>query len=426
LFAQGTSSREKLRVIVRWTGSELEPVYKARADNLRGWRVGDGSVWIGEGEGIFRLQGGRKYPAERIGVLSGTPFDIYSEAGKAFWVTTSEGIARYTPPLWRAPSGMEEFDLPVHAMAEDGQGRLWMSATDYLLELDGDRWIRHALPPGFHTQTVETSSVVPLPDGRVIVRAVRDDQADSVLVMDRKGAFSPLHHPNGRVITLIARRLEGGVWVGSEVKGAPGFRLDVYDGASFRTVLQLGGEWQGANLRSVLERGKEIWLGGTAGGGVYREGRLSDPFQRSLGYTDTGVFVLGDLPTGELVAGGRDQVLKYDGKSWTVMRNRMDRLRHLTITRDGTLWVASGSGVHRFKNGSWINHQPEEGLPSVMAYIVFEDRQGRLWAGTTRGLAVYCREADAEPTNGTRLPPNACCFPIVWTEGHGRRLKAEI
>jgi signal transduction histidine kinase/CheY-like chemotaxis protein/HPt (histidine-containing phosphotransfer) domain-containing protein len=398
LFAQGISSRDKRRVIVRWPGTGLQSVYAAEADNLRGWRGGDGSVWIVEGASIFRLRDGRKYPVERTGVLSGTIYDVYSEAGKAFWVTTSEGIARYTPPLWRPPPGMEDFDLPVHAIAEDGQGRLWMAAWDYLLELEGDTWIRHALPAGLHTHMAETSSVAPLPDGRILVKVERKDLADLVLVLDPKsGRFTELPHPEGRAITLLQQRPAGGVWVGSEVKDRPGFRLDVYDGAGFRKVLELGAEWQGANLRSVLERGQgEIWLGGTAGGGLYRDGKFSNPVQRENGYTDVGVFVLGSLPTGELVAGGRDQILKYDGKSWTVMRDGLDRIRRLTTTPDGALWVASGSGVSSFKNGIWINQQPEEGLPSLMAYIVFQDSKGRLWAGTTRGLAIYTPDVDSD------------------------------
>jgi signal transduction histidine kinase/DNA-binding response OmpR family regulator len=398
LFAQAISAHDKRRVVVRWPGAGLQTVYAGAEENLRGWRGGDGSVWILEGASIFRLRDGRKYPVERTGVLSGTIFDVYSEAGKAFWVATSEGITRYTPPLWRPPPGMEAIGLPVHAIAEDRQGRLWMAATEYLLELDGDTWTRHALPAGFHTQTVETSSVVPLADGRVLVQVVGEDQPDLMMAMDPKsGRFTALPHPEGRVITLLQQRPAGGVWVGSEVRGKPGFQLDVYDGASFRKVLKLGAEWQGANLRSVLERAPgEIWLGGTAGGGLYRDGKFSDPFQRENGYTDTGVFVLGSLPAGEMVAGGRDQILKYNGKSWTVMRDGLDRVRHLTATPDGALWVASASGVHRFENGNWINQQPEDGLPSMMAYTVFHDSQGRLWAGTTRGLAIYHPEADSD------------------------------
>ena len=205
---------------------------------------------------IFRLRGGRKYPVERTGVLTGNIFDVYSEEGKAFWVATSEGVTRYSPPLWRPPAGMEDLDLPVHAIAQDSQGRLWMSATDYVLELEGETWTRHALPAGFHTQTVETRSVVPLTDGRILVRVVREDRADWVLVMDPKsGRFTQFLHPEGRAFTMLAERPAGGVWVGSEVKGTPGFRLDVYDGATFRKVLELGARME--RCRSAVRCWKE-------------------------------------------------------------------------------------------------------------------------------------------------------------------------
>jgi ligand-binding sensor domain-containing protein len=394
LFANAVSSLDKRHVIVRWSGTRLETVYAARADQLRGWRGGDGSVWIEEGSAMFRLRGGQKYPVERAGVLSGTIFDVYSERGKAFWVSTSEGVARYTPSLWRPPPGMEDFELPVSSIAEDRQGRLWMSATDYVLELAGDKWTRHPLPGGWHTHTVLANSLAPLPDGRVLVKVVRVDRTDGVLSVDSKtGRFTRFAHPEGRTITLLAQRPAGGVWVGSEVKGTPGFRLDVYDGATFRKVLELGGEWRGGSLRSVIERdGGEIWLGGSSGGGLYRNGHFSNPFQPRNGYTESGVFVLGDLPAGGLMAGGRDRIFKYDGNSFIEIRRGLDRIRRLTATRDGALWVASSSGVHRFKDGNWISHQSEEGLPSVMSYNIFQDSTGRLWAGTTRGVVSTTRK----------------------------------
>ncbi len=402
LFAQGISARDQRRVIVRWSGRELESVYTARADNLRGWRGGDGSTWILEGSAIFRLQGGRKYPVERTGVLTGTIFDVYSEGGNVFWVATSEGLTRFTPSLWQRPAGAEEFDLAVSSITEDRQGRLWMSATDCVLEVDGDKWTRHDLPAGFHT-TIQTNGLAALPDGRILVKVVRIDRSDAALAMDtRTGRFTVLMHPQGRAITLLAQRPAGGVWVASEVKGTPGFRLEIYDGACFREVLELGGEWQGAKLRTVLERGpEELWLGGSAGGGLFRSGVFSNPFQHATGYTETGVFALGAVPGGELLAGGRDGLLKYDGKSWTSLRDGLDRVRRLITTRDGSLWVASASGVHQLKDGNWISQQSEEGLPSAMCYSIFQDSQGRLWAGTTNGAALYHPEADVDAPRTT-------------------------
>ncbi len=407
LFAQATSARDQRRVIVRWAGKELVPVHAAQADNLRGWRGGDGSLWIVEGADLFRLRDGRRYSVERTGVLSGNIFDVYSEEGNAFWVATSEGITRHTPPLWQAPAGLESFDLTVHSIAEGPQGRLWMSATDYLLEQDGDRWRFHRLPLGFRTHTVQAESLAPLPDGRVLAKVVRGDRSDAVLVLDSgSGRFTELVHPDGRRITLLARRPAGGVWAGSEVTGRPGFRLDIYDGGSFRKVLELGSEWHGANLRSVVEGKGEIWLGGSAGGGVWRDGRFSDRFQPANGYPETGVFALGQLASGELLAGGRDRIFKFDGKSWTLLREGLDRIRQLVRTRDGVIWTASASGVHRYKDGSWITHQAEEGLPSMIAYTVFEDSRGRLWAGTTRGVALYHPESDPDSPRTILNPSN--------------------
>ncbi|MCU1238837.1 MAG: hypothetical protein JWP63_6804 [Candidatus Solibacter sp.] len=397
VFARGERVGTERRAIVRWSGSALEEVHTSLEDNLRGWRGGDGDVWVAEGASLFRLRGGRKIAVERSGVLSGTLFDVCSEAGNAFWVATSEGVARFTPPLWRPPVGMEDLDLTVHAIVEDRDGRLWFAATDFLLELDGEKWTRHPLPAGLRTHTVQTNSVSPLSDGRVLVKAVRVDRSDVTLVLDpRSGRFSEFTHPEGRVISLLAHRPAGGVWVGSEVKGKPGFRLELYDGTRFTKVVEPGAEWKGANLRSVLELPGEIWLGGSAGGAVLRAGKLSDPFTQSSGYVEAGVFVLARLPSGEVVAGGRDRLLKYNGKRWIPMRDGLDRIRQMATARDGSLWVASAAGVHRYKDGNWLSHQTDEGLPSVIAYAIHQDSRGRLWAGTTRGLAIYHPEADRD------------------------------
>jgi ligand-binding sensor domain-containing protein len=414
LFAQGISPRDGHRTIVRWARDTLEEVYTSADASLRGWRGPDGLVWIVEDTSMYRLVGGQKRKVDRLGVLSGNIFDVFTEGDRTFWIATSEGVVRYTPTLWQSPPGLEDPDATIHAAAEDSVGRLWFAATRWLLELDGTVWSRHPLPLGLQTQTVYTSGVIPLADGRILVKAVRTDRSEATLLFDPStGRFAELVHPGGRRISLIYPRPAGGVWLATQAPDNPGLRLEIYDGVRFQTRAEIGAGW--ANLRCVLEQGNgDLWLGGTAGGAVYRQGLLLDVFAAGKGYTDSGVFALGTLPSGEIIAGGRDQVLKYDGRSWTLLRAGLDRVRSFARTRGGSLWVASASGIHRFRDGTWITHQTEDGLPSKIAYMVFEDRQGRVWAGTTRGLIEYHSDADTDPphtllersVNAREVPPS--------------------
>jgi signal transduction histidine kinase/CheY-like chemotaxis protein len=397
LFAQAGAGAG-LTAVVRWSATTLEKIYVSSQGAPRGWRGPDGSVWILEGASLFRLTEGGRIPVPRDGALSGNVFDIYSEDGKAFWLAGSEGVARYTPLLWQAPEGLHGFDLPVHAAFEDRQGRLWFAATDYLLELDGAAWKRHRMPPGLRTHATQTASVMESPNGSIVVNCLAQDQTDVMLEFDpRSGRFHAIQPPAGRQIVLMSPRKSGGLWAFTLADRPRGLRMEVYDGKRLTPFLDMAA-WDGGDLRSIVERAdKEFWFGGINGGWRYRDGRFSRPFVRELGYADSGAFTLYELPDGTVLAGGRDGVSRCTGSSWTLLRRGLDRVRSFLPAKDGALWVASATGVHRLKDGDWIDHGVEEGLPSNVASLVFQDSRGRIWAGATRGLVVYHPEADRDP-----------------------------
>ena len=66
----------------------------------------------------------------------------------------------------------------------------------------------------------------------------------------------------------------------------------------------------------------------------------------------------------------------------------------MTISRDSSIWVASGTGIHRLINGTWISNSNEEGLPNTTIFDIFEDKQGEIWAATLNGAYCYYPEAD--------------------------------
>ncbi len=381
-----------LRAIVRWRQPLLEIVRTSSSKNLRGWLGPDG-LWGIEGASLFRLVDGRKQDVPKHGALSGLVYDVITERGGGFWLGTSDGLAHYTPALWRTPEPMLHLDQPVHSIVEDRRGRLWFAATQHLVELDGSTWRLHPLPPGFRTQTVYTDSIWPLPDGRIGLMVNEVERFDRVLIFDpATDRFQRLVHPEGRNVVLLSPRRDGTFWAWMK----PGLRLEIFDGKTFRPRFDFSLDWKGDDVRSLMESSAgDLWIGGTAGSAVWRNGVLKS-LGKSDGFTDASRFVFAELEPGHILAGGRDDLLESNEPRWTVLRQGLNRVRTIRKTRDGVIWVVSGSGVHRLRDGDWFSNGEDEGLPSNVGYTVFEDSKRRIWAGTSRGLSLFNPETDRD------------------------------
>jgi signal transduction histidine kinase/CheY-like chemotaxis protein len=278
-------------------------------------------------------------------------------------------------------------------MAEDAQGRLWFAATEYLVELDGTTWRRYRLPFGTRTHSVQTHSLLTFPDGRIGVKVRSEAGEEQVLMFDpRNGRFEKLAHPEGRTITVMVPRGNGTFWVNTR----PGFRVEIYDGKSFKPQFELPSPWNGNDVKCMLQDAEgRFWIGGSGGAAVRENGTLRD-LRSEKGFSETGAFEIAELEKGQMLLGGRENLLHFDGHEWSLWRSGMDRVRMITKMNDGTLWVASGSGLHRFQNGNWLTNGEDEGLPSTAVSMVFQDSRGRVWAGTSRGLSLYQPEVDRE------------------------------
>ncbi len=417
----GTSSR---RAVARWfdvdaAAPQVEIVRTATTDNLRGWRGPNGSLWAIEGASILHQVGGRWIPAEKYGMLGGTLFEVVTERDGGFWLGTSEGIAHYPPQLWTTPDLIRQLDQPIHAIAEDRRGRLWFAATDYLVELDGTRWSSYRWPHGVQTQAAQSDTLWAMADGRIAVKAVANQVTDRVFLFDPdSGRFTALVHPEGREMRLIRGRPDGSLLVWS----GPGCRIEIFDGHAFHTLFENPLKWEGFDVRSLVERvGGEFWFGGADALAVIRNGELKT-LRPNIDFPDTGAFALAQVEPGKLMLGGRNDLLEYDGKNWIVLHSDMDRIRSIVRTRDGTLWVASGSGLHRREAGNWITNGEEDGLPSNSAYKVFEDSRGRIWVGTSRGVSLFHPERDrdapqtrlAQAGNGKLASPEGDILIRFW------------
>ncbi len=390
------------RALVRFADGAWQEVFVSSAGQLKGWRGMGGAVWLQEGRKIVELGG---MPLHDLGggrEITGLPTAVVSRPGGAFWLGTTEGAALYSPPLWRTPAELSWADTLVSAIAEDRQGRVWFLNGRYLAVNDGGKWSRFPLPSGRSAALVKDRIVI-LGNGDLAMRA--NSLADLVVFhpvsgKSGSGQFRVVHHPDGKEIGWMAARNAGGAWVQVFENGGAAWNLEVFDGERFLP----GGQPQIAaqeNIRSILEaRNGDIWLGSVSSLGRFRGGKFQSMGEKE-GFVDTGVFSTMEMPDGKILIGGRENLTEYDGKSFLVLQ-KADLIESMALGTDGVVWTASGSGIHRYRQGNWITNTVEDGLPATAVRVVYSDRRGAVWAGTSRGIGLFHPEADPDPPS-TRI-----------------------
>lgn len=341
----------------------------------------------------------RRLPEGRVQEVSefraGQYFDVALEPDGAFWMASSEGLVRCAPanwqPAWHGPTREE-----IYSSVESPDGRLWFAAQSGLWELDRERWQQHGWPAGWEPGFGAGRRLHALSRGGLLVPG-----GDGWWRFDPAGEqWSPARHPSGAAIRAVLHQGADGrvaVLVEREQKAGAG-RLEWFDGERFEPwpeappQIQLGAE----TLFLARASNGDYWLGGSGSVARWREGRWQR-FGRTDGYVDEGAICWLERPGGRIWCSGLDKILEWNGKRWRVLQEGLDRVRQLVPARDGSVWVASGSGVHRFWEEEWSSVGPAEGLLSRIAHTVLVDRRDRVWVGTARGLMRYHPRADIAP-----------------------------
>ena len=96
--------------------------------------------------------------------------------------------------------------------------------------------------------------------------------------------------------------------------------------------------------------------------------------------------------------GGRHSVARMRNDTLTLFGPEDGLLGTYTLAlaqdHTGAIWATTSQGLFEFTGGRWRQHGSAEGLVGGSILSVFEDRQHRLWVGTT--TAVYRRDRAGE------------------------------
>jgi signal transduction histidine kinase/ligand-binding sensor domain-containing protein len=400
----GDSLANNRRVLVHFDGRN----WLTRSlpnENLRfAWRSEKRDVFWGAtiGSLVRFLPDGSAVVTEGVGATQ--YYDVVALPHGVFWLATPEGLVRYAPLAWRTPEPAVGLGGTVYSMVEDEAGGLWLACAKALVSARDNRWTSHPWPAEFEPVFRARDGLFRLSGDRLLVAA-----AEHALVFDRAtGQFESVKHPARRRLTKVLRQLPGGGLLAQTTDPAANGtgQFEIFDGDTFRPYpeVSLPADLAGELFFLEQAQGSELWLGSSAGPAVWRE-RKWQRFGAADGYTDDGALCWLEMDQSRVWCAGLRKVSEFDGRNWTVVRDGLDRVSAMLQTSDGSVWVATASGLYRHYRKAWAAAGEEEGLPGAAAYCALEDRSRRLWAGTSRGVSQYFPLADLEAPKTLVLRP---------------------
>ena len=390
-FIASTSGADGKSNIVQNTPDGWKVVYAARQPRARAWSGSDETIWIADGSSLLTLANGQVRSVPRPAEIAGAILDVIPESHGVYWLSTGQKLGRYAPPLWQTPPDIPDADDTIGVITTDAAGRTWFGGITHLLVRESTgAWRTWTLPPG--EERDPSGTLFPVPGGMAMVAVERDH----LLVLNTAdGSFRSVRHPKGRYFGRI--QFAGNVpWLQTREPAGKTSRIETFDGHRFTPVPGLDSLPQTDSRAFLQAKDGTIWLGSPNALTTVKNGKVRE-LSTQDGLSETNGLSLLEGPNGEIYIGQIDAVEVFDGKTFHTLRKGLERARSMVMMPDGTLWIASGTGIHRYSYGMWITNAAEEGLPAAASYSVHADRYGRIWAGTTRGIGIFHPEADTEP-----------------------------
>ncbi len=394
VVAESTADGQK--VVARFDGQDWTVQMAGTKAILQAWRSGDHALWVATADTLYQQAPGRTNLMEYREISARRYNDVAMEPGGSFWLATSSGLFHYAPPIWRTPFPIQQVNSLVHGLAEDAAGRLWFVAAGALHSLQGDRHREFVLPETAH-DALSPRALFPLRNGRLLL----DAGEKSIQFDPDSGAFgATLPVRNGvQHVKLLGLLPDGSLciqsWNDAVANGeSAACRFDRFDGEQFKPL----DDPPPPAVYSALfaARNGDLWLSGNAGLAWYHEKKWRT-FPVSERTIPEAVLGFTELTDGRMWCATPDKLWEFDGRNWSFVAVGFDHINALHGARDGSVWVADDTGLHRLFQKIWIENDGEDGLPDATVYEIFEDQGGHIWAGTPHGLSRYHPEANPDP-----------------------------
>lgn len=323
-----------------------------------------------------------------LGWLGGLPVSAEFPAQGETW-------SSYTIQIYRIEHGLPS--SLVTALHQDERGLIWIGTYGGLERFDGlgfKSFNRHVNPA---MRSHNISAIAGGPGGSLWVSAAGGDlyrlEAEMVAWFP---AAADLPHPE---IQALAIGAEGDIWVGSfgglcRIRGP---EVRCFDDADGLPPDFEAGEGTPPTVQALeFDDSGRLWVA-TLAGLARLEGERFELAELAPGERPSALHLGAD---GRLWAGtdhGRIGRLGGAGFEPVLELGADVRVSGLAPTEDGGLWVGTFThGLGRWEGGRvrWLDRS--SGLPSNNVQSLLVDREGVIWAGTTRGLVRLADTAIAQ------------------------------
>jgi signal transduction histidine kinase len=285
---------------------------------------------------------------------------------------------QYIHDRWQSENGFP--GGAVHAIVQSSDGYLWIAAEKGLVRFDGVTF-RLFVPPGT-TSTRDTPVVSLVADaGEGIWAQLRS----AALIRVRRNMLEDLPPDvaaSGRVVSAMASRSDGTTFFAWPTAGVLAYRAGRLD-----TIVPSAALPSTYVVAMACARDGDLWLG-TRDAGLLRlhDGRvvtildgLPDQKIDSLFPTDHDLWI----GTDHGIVRWNGVEVTSDGVPETLRRVVAVRM---ILDRDSNMWIASAAGELLRANRGGVSMFHSADRDAVRVTAVFEDREGSIWVGTTRGI----------------------------------------
>ena len=294
----------------------------------------------------------------------------------------------------------------IHAIAQTPDGYLWLGTEFGLFRFDGVRAVPWQPPADQHLPSNKIQSLLVTRDGTLWIGTWKG------LASWKDGKLTQYPELAEEVIFPLMEDREGVVWAGGFAYNPPGKLCAIQRG-----VVKCYGE-DGSLGNGVLglyeDRNRNLWAGTLTGLWRWKPG---PPKFYPIAGEPAGIQGMAEDDSGALLIALHGRVVRLDGgKLQTAYPYpgpaRQSFARTRLRDRDGGLWLGtSDHGLVHVHQGRIDSFAQADGLSGDTVTALFEDREGNVWVATSSGLDRFREFAGGPhiPTKQGLSEPRGIC-----------------